>query len=104
MGRALPEDLSTWKIVPVVVVVMAEEPLPTKRVLAVKEVAPVPPWATVTAALEVRILAEASGRVKVFSEVVGPLNLAKPLPVPPLPEVSMPVISLLPDKREMAPL
>ena len=28
-------------------------------------------------------VALASGRVNVFSEVVGPVNLVKPLPVPP---------------------
>jgi len=44
---------------------------------------PVPPCATVTAALSVRMVADASGNVKVFSAVVGPLNLVNPFPVPP---------------------
>jgi hypothetical protein len=44
---------------------------------------PVPPCATVTAALEVKIVAVASGKVNVLSAVVGPVNLVKPLPVPP---------------------
>ena len=47
---------------------------------------PVPPCATVTAALEVRIVAVAFGKVNVFSAVVGPLNFANPFPVPPYVE------------------
>lgn len=47
------------------------------------EVMPVPPCATVTVALSVRITADALGNVNVFSDVVGPENLVNPLPVPP---------------------
>ena len=51
---------------------------------AVVEVAlPVPPCATVTAALSVNTVAEAFGSVNVFSAVVGPENLVNPFPVPP---------------------
>ncbi len=53
--------------------------------------APVPPWATVTAALEVRIVAEAFGRVKVFTVVAGPVKAVKPFPDPPLADGNTPV-------------
>ena len=43
-------------------------------------VKPVPPCATVTGALLVRIVAEAFGRVKVLTDVVGPVNAVNPFP------------------------
>ena len=42
-----------------------------------------PPCAAVTAALSVKIVADALGSVNVFSDVAGPVNLVNPLPVPP---------------------
>ena len=44
---------------------------------------PVPPCPIVTTALDVSMVAVASGSVKVFSVAVGPLNFANPFPVPP---------------------
>ena len=46
-------------------------------------VCPVPPCATVTVVFDVKIVASAFGSVNVFSAEVGPVNFAKPLPVPP---------------------
>ena len=43
--------------------------------------------------MSVKIVAEAFGKVKVFSEAAGPENLVKPLPVPPLAEPKMPATS-----------
>jgi hypothetical protein len=40
------------------------------------------------------MLAETSGRVKVFSLVVGPENAVKPFPVPPLAAEKIPVVIL----------
>ena len=54
--------------------------------------------------MSVKTVAEALGRVKVFSELVGPVNLVKPFPVPPLAEVRIPVMSVEPESREMAAL
>jgi hypothetical protein len=60
-----------------------DAPLPKITLLAVRVARPVPPCATVTAALSVSIVAEALGKVKVFSVEAGPESLANPLPVPP---------------------
>ena len=43
-------------------------------------------------------VAEASGSVKVFSVVVGPVNLVKPLPVPPYVEAMTCVRAAVPSK------
>ena len=61
-------------------------------------VCPVPPCAAVTAALSVRIVADALGSVKVFSDVVGPVNFVNPFPVPPNVEAIIAVMSAEPLK------
>jgi hypothetical protein len=62
----------------------------------VPDVIPIPPWPNVTAALVVKTVAEAFGKVKVFVLVVGPVNAVKPLAVPPLALAKVPVIVELP--------
>ena len=57
----------------------------------VYDVCPVPPWAAVTAALSVRMVAEAFGRVKVLVDVVGPVKAVNPLFVPPRDGAKIPV-------------
>ncbi len=58
------------------------EALPRTRPVSVLAV-PVPPCAMVTAVLEVSTVAEALGKVNVFSEVAGPVTSKNPLLVPP---------------------
>lgn len=47
------------------------------------DVRPVPPWAAVTAALSVNMVADAFGKVKVLVLEAGPVNAVNPLFVPP---------------------
>ncbi len=58
-------------------------------------VLPVPPCATVTAALSVSTVADALGRVNVFVVVVGPVTAKNPFPVPPFAPGKMPVTPVL---------
>lgn len=52
-----------------------------------------------TRALVVNIVAEASGKVNVLVDVVGPVKAVKPFPVPPLAAPKIPVISLEPPAK-----
>lgn len=76
-----------------VAAVNGDVPLPFRS--PVNVAAPVPPCATVTAALLVRTVELAFGSVKVFSDVAGPVNLVNPFPVPPLVDGRMPVIPVV---------
>ena len=53
---------------------MALVPFPKRTWLLASEFEPVPPWATVTVAAEVRMEALELGKVNVFSDEEGPLN------------------------------
>lgn len=67
----------------------AEVPLPSISPVSVPT--PVPPCATVTSALLVRIVAEALGKVYVFADVAGPDTVKNALLVPPFATGRMPV-------------
>ena len=78
----------------------ADEPVagPANIKFCVAVAAPVPPCATDTSALVVKIVALASGKVNTFSEVDGPMNLVNPLPVPPKAVPIICVKSAVPSK------
>ena len=96
IAPAPPADAADVQVVPLLVNTFPEVlgatkdgvdvPFPNITLLAVSVPSPVPPCATVTAALLVKIVAVASGSVNVFSLVVGPLILVNPFPVPPYVE------------------
>ena len=76
-------------VVEFVIAVNADVPFPWSSPVSV--VAPEPPCATVTAALDVRMVADALGSVNVFKDVAGPVKAIKALFVPPFPPGSVPV-------------
>ena len=79
-----PVEVASSVVLPVSVpVVMAEVPAPNSGLPELSVVAPVPPCATVTAALVVSTVAEALGKAKVLSVLAGPL-MAKNAPLNPL--------------------
>lgn len=65
--------------------------VPFPNSVPVNVVAPVPPCATVTAALLVRMVADAFGSVNVLSVVAGPVKSIKALFVPPFAPGKIPV-------------
>lgn len=67
------------------------EPVKQRTPPDVPEAIPVPPWATVTAALLVRTVALAFGKVKVLIVEAGPDTAKKPLVLPPLAVGKTPV-------------
>jgi hypothetical protein len=79
------------------VAVAAFPPIDNPEAVPVKLVA-TPPDGVPRAPPEYRSVAEASGRVNVFSAVVGPVNFVNPFPVPPKLDAMICVRAAVPSK------